>query len=45
MTQTIAPKEPAWAAELRERIRAFKAGEMKAISEEQALAEAEDLLR
>jgi putative addiction module component (TIGR02574 family) len=37
--------EEAWAAELRERIRAFKAGEMKAISEEQALAEAEELLR
>jgi putative addiction module component (TIGR02574 family) len=37
--------EKAWAAELRERIRAFKAGEMKAISEEQALAEAEELLR
>lgn len=37
--------EEAWAAELRERIRAFNAGEMKAVSEEQALAEAEELLR
>ena len=37
--------EAAWATELRERIRAFKAGEMKAISAEQALEEAEELLR
>jgi putative addiction module component (TIGR02574 family) len=36
--------EEAWAAELRERIRAFKAGEMKAIPEEQALQEAEELI-
>jgi putative addiction module component (TIGR02574 family) len=35
----------AWAAELRERIRAVEAGEMKLISEEEALAEAEELLR
>jgi hypothetical protein len=32
-----------WAAEIRERIRAVKAGEMKLISEEEA--EAEELLR
>ncbi|HEY0017019.1 MAG TPA: addiction module protein [Longimicrobium sp.] len=37
--------EQAWAAEIRERIRAFRAGEMKAIPLEQALEEAEELLR
>jgi putative addiction module component (TIGR02574 family) len=37
--------ERAWAAELRERIRAVEAGEMKLLSEEEADAEVEDLLR
>ncbi|HEX6373439.1 MAG TPA: addiction module protein [Longimicrobium sp.] len=37
--------ERAWAAELRERIRAVKAGEMKLLSEEEADAEVEELLR
>jgi hypothetical protein len=37
--------ERAWAAELRERIRAVNAGEMKLISEEEADAEVEELLR
>jgi hypothetical protein len=37
--------EHAWAAELRERIRAVKAGEMKLISEEEADVEVEELLR
>lgn len=34
-----------WATEIRDRVRAFKAGELKAIPIEQALAEAEELLR
>ena len=34
----------AWAAELRERIRALKAAEMKLLSEEEADAEVEELL-
>jgi hypothetical protein len=38
------PRERAWAAELRERIRALKAGEMKLLSEEEADAEVEELL-
>jgi hypothetical protein len=42
------PDEPgiehAWAAELRERIRAVKAGEMKLLSEVEAEAEVEELL-
>ena len=37
--------ERAWAAELRERLRAVKAGEMKLLSEEEADAEVEALLR
>jgi|GEM_PF-5896965 len=37
--------ERAWAAELRERIRAVEAGEMKVLSEEEADAEVEELLR
>ena len=37
--------ERAWAAELRERIRAVKAGEMKLLSEEEADAEVEELVR
>lgn len=37
--------ERAWAAELRERIRAVEAGEMKLLSEEEADAEVEALLR
>lgn len=37
--------ELAWAAELRDRIRAVKAGEMKLLSEEEADAEVEALLR
>jgi putative addiction module component (TIGR02574 family) len=37
--------ERAWAAELRERIRAVKAGEMKLLTEEEAEAEVEELLR
>lgn len=37
--------ERAWAAELRERIRAVNAGEMKLLSEEEADAEVEELLR
>lgn len=37
--------DAAWAAELRERIRAVEAGEMKLISEEDADAEVEELLR
>ncbi|MBW3572628.1 MAG: addiction module protein [Gemmatimonadetes bacterium] len=37
--------ERAWAAEIRERIRALEAGEMKVLSEEEAQAEAEELLR
>jgi putative addiction module component (TIGR02574 family) len=37
--------ERAWAAELRDRIRAVKAGEMKLLSEEEAEAEVEELLR
>jgi hypothetical protein len=36
--------ERAWAAELRERIRAVKAGELKLLSEEEAEAEVEELL-
>lgn len=36
--------EDAWAAELRERIRAVKAGEMKLVSEVEAEAEVEELL-
>jgi hypothetical protein len=36
--------DTAWAEELRRRIRAFRSGEMKAISAEQALAEADRLL-
>ena len=34
-----------WAAEIRERIRAVQAGELKTISMEQALEEAEEFLR
>ncbi|MBW3572630.1 MAG: addiction module protein [Gemmatimonadetes bacterium] len=37
--------ERAWAAELRERIRAVEAGEMKLLTEEEADAEVEELLR
>lgn len=37
--------EQAWAAEIRERIRAYRAGEIKTIPLEQALEEAEELLR
>jgi putative addiction module component (TIGR02574 family) len=37
--------ERAWASELRERIRAVKAGEMKLLTEEEADAEVEELLR
>lgn len=37
--------DAAWAAELCERIRAVEAGEMKLISEEEADAEVEELLR
>lgn len=37
--------ELAWAAELRERIRAVEAGEMKLLTEEEADAEVEELLR
>jgi hypothetical protein len=37
--------ERAWAVELRERIRALEAGEMKLLSEEEAEAEVEELLR
>ena len=37
--------ERAWGAELRERIRAVEAGEMKLLTEEEADAEVEDLLR
>lgn len=37
--------ERAWAAELRERIRALNAGEIKLLSEEEAEAEVEELLR
>jgi putative addiction module component (TIGR02574 family) len=37
--------ERAWAAELRERVRAVKAGEMKLLTEEEADAEVEELLR
>lgn len=37
--------DAAWAAEIRERIRAVEAGEMKLISEEDAEAEVEELLR
>ena len=37
--------EEEWAAEIRERLRAFKAGEIKSISIEEALTEAEELLR
>lgn len=37
--------ERAWAAELRERIRAVEAGKMKLLSEEEADAEVEELLR
>jgi putative addiction module component (TIGR02574 family) len=37
--------ERAWAAELRDRIRALKAGEIKLLSEEEAEAEVEELLR
>jgi hypothetical protein len=39
-----APMEGAWAAELRERIRAVEAGELKLLSEEEADAEVEELL-
>lgn len=39
------PMERAWAAELRERIRAVTAGEMKLVSEGEAEAEVEELLR
>jgi hypothetical protein len=35
----------AWAMELRERIRAVAAGEMKVLTEEEAEAEVEELLR
>jgi putative addiction module component (TIGR02574 family) len=37
--------DAAWAAEIRERIRAVEAGEMKLITEEEADAEVEVLLR
>jgi Putative addiction module component len=37
--------EKLWAAEIRERVRAFQAGELKVIPWEEALAEAEELLR
>ncbi|HST58652.1 MAG TPA: addiction module protein [Longimicrobium sp.] len=37
--------DAAWAAEIRERIRAVEAGEMKLITEEEADAEVEELLR
>ncbi|HEX2076974.1 MAG TPA: addiction module protein [Longimicrobium sp.] len=37
--------ERVWAAELRERIRPVNAGEMKLLSEEEADAEVEELLR
>lgn len=37
--------DAAWAAELRERIRAVEAGAMKLITEEEADAEVEELLR
>ncbi len=37
--------DAAWAAEIRERIRAVEAGEMRLISEEEADAEVEELLR
>ncbi|HEX2209150.1 MAG TPA: addiction module protein [Longimicrobium sp.] len=37
--------ERAWGAELRERMRAVKAGEMKLLSEDDADAEVEELLR
>jgi hypothetical protein len=36
--------ERAWAAELRERIRAVKAGELELLSEEEAEAEVKELL-
>jgi putative addiction module component (TIGR02574 family) len=37
--------ERAWAAELRERIRAVESGEMKLLTEEEADAEVEELLQ
>lgn len=37
--------DAAWAAEIRERIRAVEAGEMKLITEEEVDAEIEELLR
>lgn len=37
--------ERAWAAELRDRIRAVEAGEMQWIPEDQAQAEVDELLR